>query len=489
MLSGSSTRRLRGRTAGVGPLKRRDESLPASSPDGVPGPAADSAAELFVLVLTAEEAVAALCLRVVRSLHWKARAVAVPADLLAELEKGTADVAVVDLASAAEEGLAWVAQLRQRFPAVGVIVVGDASGRVAEAVAIAHGAAEFLPRPFQEADLAVRLERLGRSLWLDRENRVLREQVRTRPGVGGLVGVSPRMQQVYRLIEKLSRRDCSVLILGESGTGKELVARAIHSRSPRARGPFVAVDCAGLVPTLFESELFGHVRGAFTGALGAHKGLMEAAQGGTLFLDEIGELPLELQAKLLRVLQEKQVRPVGSTTTVPVDVRVIAATNRDLEREVQQGRFRQDLFYRLNVVSVRLPALRERKSDIPLLVQHFIEKYAPPDRPTPVLAEEALARLLAYDWPGNVRELENAIARALALNSGPVLHLADLPSHVQPSTAALATDVAVMPLKELEKRAILKALEQTGGDKATAARLLGIGKTTLYRKLKQYGCA
>ncbi len=246
------------------------------------------------------------------------------------------------------------------------------------------------------------------------------------------------------------------------------------------------MDCSALVPTLIESELFGYVKGAFTGAMHAKTGLMESAGSGTLFLDEIGDMPVDLQAKLLRALQEKEVKPVGSTDRIPIAVRVIAATNRDLETAVRQGQFRQDLFFRLNVVQIKMPPLRERKSDIPLLVNAFLEKFSEAGR-TRGISEEAMARLIAYDWPGNIRELENAIERAVALGSGPILHVGDLPSglHYAAGDRMPQAD-ELMPLEELERRAILRALREAGGDKLAAARLLGIGKTTLYRKLKQY---
>jgi two-component system response regulator HydG len=278
-----------------------------------------------------------------------------------------------------------------------------------------------------------------------------------------------------------------VLILGESGTGKELVARSVHFSGLRQQKPFVPVDCSGLVPTLIESELFGHTKGAFTGAQNARQGLLESAEGGTIFLDEIGELPVDLQSKLLRALQEREIRPVGATARVRINLRVIAATNRDLEAAIRTGSFRQDLYFRLNVVQIKLPPLRERRSDIPLLVASFLEKFSDPQRPMRVLSEDAMRRLISYDWPGNVRELENAIERAVALGSGPILHVGDLPSNLQSSSEETLPEADVLlPLEELERRAIMRALRETAGDKLAAARLLGIGKTTLYRKLKQY---
>jgi transcriptional regulator with PAS, ATPase and Fis domain len=318
-----------------------------------------------------------------------------------------------------------------------------------------------------------------------------------------LVGRSPNTRRVWDLIEKLGNCRWPALLLGETGTGKEVVAREIHARNPQ--GPFVTIDCSSLVGPLMESELFGHVKGAFTGAAGAKLGLIEAANGGTAFFDEIGELPLDLQAKLLRVLQEKEFRPVGSLSIKRSDFRIIAATNRDLAKEVDKGTFRRDLFYRLNVMKIRLAPLRERTEDIPALVEHFISR-AGGNR---TLTAETLEALLSYDWPGNVRELENCIQHMVAISSESLIHSTDLPSALQNHVAqkksqylkiavgaqltALSVNAAdssgpsgVVPLAQLERRAILNALESTGGDRALAATLLGIGRTTLYRKLKEY---
>jgi len=329
-----------------------------------------------------------------------------------------------------------------------------------------------------------------------------------------LVGQSPRIRNVLRMVEKLGRCRWPVLLLGETGTGKEVVARSIHN--VHATGPFVTIDCSSLVGPLMESELFGHVKGAFTGAVTPKTGLIETANGGTAFFDEIGELPLDLQAKLLRVLQEKEFRPVGSLTQKRSDFRVIAATNRDLAKEVEKGTFRQDLFYRLNVVNLRLAPLRDRKEDIPALLAHFLTRHGKGH----TLTQETLEALLSYDWPGNVRELENCIQHMVAINTGPLLHAAELPSMLQNHLIvkkAQALSVAVgfqalskppgeassherrgpqesnyspiIPLTQIERRAILEALEYTKGDRAIAANLLGIGRTTLYRKLKEYQLA
>jgi|SRR5579863_4056617 transcriptional regulator with PAS, ATPase and Fis domain len=305
---------------------------------------------------------------------------------------------------------------------------------------------------------------------------------------GELVGESAAMLRLYALIAKAGECTSPVLLLGETGTGKELVARGIHREGLRREKAFVPVDCSALTPTLIESELFGHVKGAFTGADHSREGLLQSADGGTVFLDEIGELPMALQAKLLRALQEREVRPVGSTARIRIDVRIIAATNRDLEVAVRKGTFRQDLFYRLNVIQVHLPPLRDRKVDIPLLAIHFLDKFSGTVDCVHAISDGALQRLMSHDWPGNIRELQNAIERAVALSSDGVLTADDL---VSVPNRASATDGPnnneIMPLREIERRAILHAMRETGGDKLATSRLLGIGKTTLYRKLKEYG--
>ncbi len=292
---------------------------------------------------------------------------------------------------------------------------------------------------------------------------------------------------MLRTIEKLEGNNSPVLITGESGVGKELVARALHLVSPLASKVFLPVDSASLVGTLMESELFGHTKGAFTGAHEQKPGLVRAAQGGTLFLDEIGELPSEVQAKLLRLLQEGEVRPIGATRPIPVNVRILAATNRDLETEVKAARFRKDLYYRLNVINIHLPPLRDRREDIPALVEHFTRRYAIHNVS---VAEEVMQAFLAYHWPGNVRELENAIRRMMALKSNPVVQVHDLPSSLRNFAEQMDGPPEqpddILPLEEVERRHILKAVERTRGDISTAAILLKIGRTTLYRKIKQY---
>ena len=303
----------------------------------------------------------------------------------------------------------------------------------------------------------------------------------------GLVGVSEKMKRIYRLISKVALQRHPVLITGESGTGKELVARAIHSRGPWRDQPFVPVDCGALPPTLIESELFGHVKGAFTGAAQSRQGLLAAAGSGTVFLDEIGELPIELQSRLLRALQEHEVRPLGSNERTRFEARIIAATNQDLEQAMKRGAFRKDLFFRLNVVSIKMPSLRDRKEDIPALARHFLARLENPESVTQV-SDEALGRLMSYDWPGNVRELENCIQRAVSLGSGKFMELQDLPSAMlYRLTGKSSSRQDFTTLQGLEQQAIRQALQATGGDRVRAAKILGIGKTTIYRKIKDYG--
>ncbi len=313
----------------------------------------------------------------------------------------------------------------------------------------------------------------------------LQTQLQKNASVDGLVGTSAPIQVVRLLISRTIEYNFPVVILGESGTGKELVARSIHFSGLRKTRPFVPVDCSSIATTLFESELFGYVRGAFTGATQDRKGLFEAAHTGTLFFDEIGELPKELQAKLLRAVQEKEVRPVGATQRLPVDVRILAATNRDLREAAEKGTFRADLYYRLSVFPITLPPLREHRSDIPLLVTAFLNKFADPSRRITSIAKELWTEVMAYDWPGNVRELENFVERSIALGSGPVLRNEDQ-ALIPGRTGENIVYASAEPLCVMERRAIFKTLSETAGDKLAAARILGIGKTTLYRKLKQY---
>ena len=442
---------------------------------------------MHLLLVDDDAHIREVCRSVAEECGMKVTDVSTAEEALELMEMASVDILLTDLRLPGTSGLELLRRVTQIYPDMAVVMLTQ-YGTIDSAVeATRMGAADYVTKPFRVEELRARLEQVVHSVELKRENRMLREQVRTRPGFGGLIGMSPRMERVYKLIEKVSQRTHPVLILGESGTGKELVARSTHFLGPRKERPFVPVECSALVPTLVESELFGYTKGAFTGAMQARQGLMESANGGTLFLDEIGDMSLEMQAKLLRALQQREIKPVGSTERRTIDVRIVAATNRDLELAIKNGNFRQDLYFRLNVVQIKLPPLRDRKGDIPLLVTAFLEKFADPDDVHRELTEDAMRRLMAYDWPGNVRELENTIERAVALSTGPLVSVHDLPTNLQyPTTERAPEKEELLPLDELERRAILSTLRQTGGDKQAAARMLGIGKTTLYRKLKQY---
>ena len=407
------------------------------------------------------------------------------------LETQCIDAVLLDLRLPGAGGLEAINQIKSRRPDA-VIVVVTGYGTVQSAVqAMKNGAYDYVTKPFSLDELRLLLDRVSSHLKLKTENRILREKIKSKQGFGSIVGRSPEMEKLYRIIAKAAHSTHPVLILGESGTGKELVARSIHFSGPSRDKPFIPVDCGSLVPTLIESELFGYVKGAFTGAHHAKDGLLAIAEGGTLFLDEVGELPIDLQAKLLRAIQEKEIRPVGSTKQIPINVRILAATNRDLEEGVAQGTFRRDLYFRLNVLSLRIPSLRERRQDIPLLASHFLERQSRASEQERSLSDDALKAMLAYDWPGNVRELENCLERACAFTTGPVIHLGDLPPAISqlqktiPAGNGNGADV-IVSMSELERQTILNTIAQLNGDKLKAARLLGIGKTTLYRKLKEY---
>ena len=445
-------------------------------------------ATLSVLIVDDEVSTRNLCRDVASEAGLLVHASGTTEQAIEILDQHPIDIVVTDLKVPQSGGLELIKRIRASNPEIAVIVLTQ-YGTIETAIeATRLGATDYITKPFHVEEMRTKLDRLIHTIEVDQENRLLREQLKSRPGFGSFIGVSPRMQRVYKLIQKVAQHTYPVLILGESGTGKELVARSIHFSGPRKNKAFFPVDCSSLVPTLIESELFGYVKGAFTGAQHSKQGLLEAAGEGTLFLDEIGDLPVDLQAKLLRALQEHEIKPVGSNERIGIRARVIAATNRDLEAAIRTGGFRQDLYFRLNVVQIKLPPLRDRKADIPLLVNAFLEKFSDPARPIHTISEDAMRRIMAYDWPGNIRELENAIERAAALGSGPILHVGDLPSNLQyTSSAEKLSDVdELVPLDTLERRAIFRALRETSGDKLAAARLLGIGKTTLYRKLKQY---
>jgi DNA-binding NtrC family response regulator len=418
------------------------------------------------------------------------------------------DMLLLDLKLPGEGGLKLLREVKAAYPNTRVIII-TAHATVSSAVqAMRIGACDYVTKPFALKELAAVFDQSSRRLQFDLESRGMRERLRTLRGMGTLIGTSPAMEKVYRLLAKIAFATHPVLILGESGTGKELVARLIHSSGPNAAKPFIPLNCGSLVPTLIESKLFGHVKGAFTGAIRAKKGLFVAAEGGTLFLDEIGELSMDLQTKLLRALQEGEVHPVGATNPLPISARVLAATNHDLNAMVAQGLFRKDLYLRLNVVNLKIPPLRERREDIVLLAEHFLEYVQVESGNSHSFSEEATRFMTEYDWPGNVRELKHTVEGTCAMSFGPILHVGDLPSQIRdfrtnrhaaelsaleaadglPSSPAGKND-DIVSIPDMEKRTILDTIRQLNGDKLMAPRLLGIGKTTLYRKLKEYGIA
>jgi DNA-binding NtrC family response regulator len=404
-------------------------------------------------------------------------------DALEALDAAPADLVVSDIRMAEVDGFTLAERMRERAPDTPIILV-TAFGNVEGAVeAIRRGAFDYISKPYDVDAIAVVVARALRQRALVLENRALRGQVRDKYQLENVVGRSEAMLEVYKTAARVAPSSATVLIQGESGTGKELVARAIHASSARAAGPFVPVDCGAIAEGVLESELFGHAKGAFTGAQASRRGLFEEANGGTLFLDEIGDIGPALQARLLRALQEGEIRRVGSNESIAVDVRVVAATNKDLAHAVKEGRFREDLFYRLNVVSIRIPPLRERREDVPLLAEHFAQKHG---RPESAITPAALDLLSAYPWPGNVRELENVVARALALNPTGVIVPEDLPDAIRGASAA---PIPTLPrgerptLAELERRYAAQVLAEQGGNKTRAAEVLGIDRKTLYRIL------
>jgi len=418
-------------------------------------------------------------------------------EALARLEEFAFDVLVTDLRLPGIDGAALLDQALDRYPDV-VAVVMTGFGTVRDAVAmIKRGAADFVTKPFQLDELLHVLATALEQRRLKTENAYLRSQLEARYGFGGLVGRSRAMRDLCQLLETVAATSATILVVGETGTGKELVARAIHHGSARRTQRFVALNCSAIPETLLEAELFGHVRGAFTGAVGSRQGRFEQAHRGTLFLDEVGTMSVPLQMKLLRVLQEREVERVGDSQPIKVDVRVIAATNSDLGRLVREGTFREDLYYRLNVIQVQLPPLRDRREDVPLLVQHFLERFGreqQPARPGVTMAQETMRVLMAYSWPGNVRQLENVVERALALSPGrSQIDPAALPQEVLGAAGAAAVgpttpeggiDLEAV-LADTERALVTGALERTGGNKHQAARLLGLKRTTLVEKLKR----
>ncbi len=415
-----------------------------------------------------------------------------PAEVVDRLRTADVDVVVTDLNMPGMSGLELCERIVGSRPDVPVVVL-TAFGRLDTAIAaIRVGAYDFLTKPVENDALAVALQRAVQHRRLQSEVAQLRLAVQDASRFGRVLGTSAAMTAIYDVLERIADSSSSVLVTGESGTGKEVVARELHERGPRKAGPFVAINCSAMPEALLESELFGHVRGAFTDARAPRAGLCVQASGGTLLLDEIGDMPISLQPKLLRALQERTVRPVGGDTEVPFDVRVIATTNRDLRSRIEEGLFREDLYFRINVIHIQMPPLRARGGDVLLLAQHFVDLHAArARRPVTGIAPAAAEKLMAYTWPGNVRELQNCVERAVALARGEKITVDDLPETVRAfnrSHVLVASDdpSELVSLAEVERRYILRVVEAVGGNKTLAAQILGVTRKTLYRKLQEY---
>jgi DNA-binding NtrC family response regulator len=455
-----------------------------------------------VLVVDDEPDMVENCTRILRRAGYRVLATTDPERALALVESERPDVVLTDLKMPGIDGMELMRRAHEVDPTLPIIMI-TAFGSIESAVAaIKAGAFDYLPKNFSVDELTVDVERALRQRALGVENQNLRAQLAAALGLENVIGRSPAMAEVFELVKKAARSEANILVRGESGTGKELIARAVHANSPRAAKPFIPVDCASLPENLLESELFGHEKGAFTGAVRTKSGLMEVADGGTLFLDEIGELPVGLQSKFLRALQERQIRRVGGTALVDVDVRVVSATNRDIRDAILKGTFREELYYRVNVIEIQLPPLRERTGDIPLLVHAFLRRYGLAR--VQQYAPEAMAALEAYRWPGNVRELQNVIERACALADGDTIQRADLPDHVlgvgtavggTPLSGDARLDATSLPLKDakeqwmsvLEASYLRRLLESHDGNISAAAKAAGIDRKTFHRLVTKHG--
>jgi DNA-binding NtrC family response regulator len=450
------------------------------------------AAERTVLLVDDERDALDACSQALRRERYRVDTAARPEEALEKVQRGSYDAAVVDLRMPGMSGIDLLRAMRGVDPDIAVVVVTGYATIETAVQAMKEGASDYLAKPFTPEELRLGVRKAIERHELLRENRELRERLGGRVEAPPIIGTSPAMTEVRRLIDRVAETDSTVLVYGETGTGKELVARELHARSRRATHAFISVDCAAIPADLLESEFFGHERGAFTGAVRRRKGSFELAHGGTLFLDEIGNMSLELQARLLRALQEREIQPVGGERKIPVDVRIVAATNRNLKETVKAGAFREDLYYRLNVILLALPPLRERKDDIPELVRAFLAKHAGRlNRRIERIDDDALAILVAYRWPGNVRELESTIERAMTLADSPVLgaqsfvHLAD---EVEEAPAALPAEPGGMrSLDQIEKEYILEVLQATQWNRREASRILGISTVTLWRKINAAG--
>jgi DNA-binding NtrC family response regulator len=442
-----------------------------------------------ILVVDDEKQMRDLLAKVLERKGYQVSACGDGAEALALLEREPADLVVTDVRMPGLNGMEALRAIKELNPDI-VVIIMTAFGSIDQAVqAVKDGAYDYINKPFKIDEILLTIEKALEERHLRHEVSTLRQELRTRYHFENLIGKSRAMQEIFGLIEQVAGSRSTVMVYGKSGTGKELVAKAIHYNSPRSSKAFVAVNCAAIPAELLESELFGHEKGAFTGAIATKVGKFELATGGTLFLDEIGHMRLDLQAKILRALQEREIERVGGTRTIKIDVRVLAATNRDLKKAIEEGTFREDLYYRLNVVPITLPDLKDRQEDVPLLANHFVQKFAPESNPAiREISKEAMAILMSHTWPGNVRELENVIERAVTLGHGPAVQPGDLPAHLaggtNPVERALTKEAT---LEDLEKDYIAMILRRTKGHQIRAASILGIDRRTLYRKIRRYG--
>ena len=440
--------------------------------------------QISVLIVDDDDEVRNLCAAIVSNVGFLPRAASSTVEARTLLGQGKPDLVLLDLRLPDGDGTDLLKEIKENSPQTEVIVI-TAYGTIRSAVdAMKMGAYHYITKPFSTRDMIVLLRNAARR-HPEKSSSIQAADDLDSEGFHGIIGVSSCMKKIYSLIRRLGNVDSTVLIQGESGTGKELVARAIHACGPNADKPFIPIDCNILNENIIESELFGHLKGAFTGATRDRDGLFKVAGKGTVFLDEISEIPLEIQTKLLRAIQERTMKPVGSTRQIEFDARIIAATHRDLEAEVKRGAFREDLFYRLNVIPITVPPLRYRKEDIPVLVSQFIQTFSVAKKQPCTLSEAALSALTEYDWPGNVRELENCIEQAVALSLSPVIDVDDLPPRIRRKEQVHTPLAGAKCLRELEREAILAALRDTNGNRRQAARLLGIAESTLYLKLKE----
>ena len=446
-----------------------------------------------ILIVDDDNAHLSMLKTILTGWHYEVTGVGDGADAIAAVREQPYDAVLMDVRMARISGIEALQRIKEHNPAIPVIIMTAYSSVDTAVEAMKLGAYDYLTKPLHFEELKLTLKRSLEHMAMARENRSLKEKLSSRASLANIIGASKPMRDLLEMVRTVSVTEATILITGESGTGKELIARAIHSTSPRRDNPLVTVNCAAITDTLLESELFGHEKGAFTGADKKRDGRFMQAHKGSIFLDEVGEIPLHMQAKLLRAIQEREVQRVGSDKAVKVDVRIIAATNRELLEDVHSGRFREDLYYRLNVVNLRVPPLHERKEDIPLLAGHFLARYAEKNRRTlKGFTPAAMDLLLRYPWPGNVRELENALERAVILSLGEYITEQELPPNViahgrgDSKLEFPASGMAGLPLEEIEKTAISQTLRETGGNKSEAAKILGITRTTLNNKIKKY---